>query len=182
MISDHCKFWYSTSHSNTHTDDVFIMWHHIMTHQVCRLGIDPWCDMHMSEYFCVLWISVTISMFCTFIYRSVYECVCVYVCNGASVADHCGFASLSNLSFSLDGVKSLQTSIKKRERGERKHKKRKPSFAGAVRAGISRSEPVYGSERSGALASTIQSEQKPFLCLRHENNPHPNLDGINRLR
>lgn len=157
--------------------------------EACQSGLRVWCLFIDLRYDSCVWIflcSLNILNLISVLYIYLQVCLQVYACNGDAVVDPCGFASLSNLSWSSDRVKSLQTSIRKRERANerergRQHKKRKPPIAGAACEGWN--QPVRTCQNRFMDQSRIKINnpvyKKPSLSRRHENNPHPNLDSIN---
>lgn len=85
--------------------------------EACQSGLRLCClftDLRYDSW--VFLCSLNLSNHIDVLYIYLQDCLQVYMCNGDAVVDPCGFASLSNLSWSLDRVKSLQTSIRKRER------------------------------------------------------------------
>lgn len=95
--------------------------------EACQSGLRVGCLFTDLRYDSSVWIflcSLNILNAISALYIYLQVRLQVYACNGDAVVDPCGFASLSNLSWSSDGVKSLQTSIRTKERGREWERKR----------------------------------------------------------
>ncbi len=156
--------------------------------EACQSGLRVWClfiDLRYDSCVCIFLCSLNILNPISVLYIYLQVCLQVYACNGDAVVDPCGFASLSNLSWSSDGVKSLQTSIRKRER-EREWDSEagsKKEEASDRRSCEGWNQPVRTCQNRFMDQSRIKINnpvyKKRSLSRRHENNPHPNLDSIN---